>query len=481
MNHKTDPYATKLHKRIDALLFVFILVVIAVLLRPVAKGEMPLAVTFSTVRPFWSTLAIFTSPADSSLGQFQGQYDGVGAADRAALTALFSAPASSKFSPMMVVENHRPTSAVVANLDSGSHAKSFSSPSSLAPLSQISGYGSALTAESLNAPAFRTGTALAGTDSRETSPALAGAIDAGPRYAGEADAAPFIASTSSASSQANQTSVTSSNGASSYSLQAASAPIVSPLNSLDNADKTSAPSLKGLSGPTAPNAINATTTYTMQTGNFNANFGAGGGFHGYYNNGGSELGMYANSAGDSSFAAFETFNTTGNGNSGTARAFQVGDSFSITNFISASPSSRVGISLRSSTSYTSFSSVDSNVEAKFQLDSSGGWKVFSSGFGSGQDSSRGAGQDVTFTFTLTSSNTFNISITRVTTGGSFDLYDLGTFTGAQITSLGLFIVNSSNDTFWKNATLTNTGAVTLGAGNGTSNDLRYYLRRSGGK
>ena len=114
MNHKTDPYATKLHKRIDALLFVFILVVIAVLLRP-AKGDMPLAFTFSSVRPFWSTLAIFTAPAETSIGQFQGQYDQVGAADRAALTALFSSPSSSGFSPMAMVENHRPTSAVVAN------------------------------------------------------------------------------------------------------------------------------------------------------------------------------------------------------------------------------------------------------------------------------------------------------------------------------------------------------------------------------
>ena len=235
------------------------------------------------------------------------------------------------------------------------------------------------------------------------------------------------------------------------------------------------PVIPDVGAPTAPAAA---VTYTMQTPNFNANFGSGGGST-------ASIIMVvpnwinANGAGDSSFAAFETFNTTGNGTSGTARAFQVGDSFSITNFISANPSSRVGISLRSSTSYTSFGSVDSNVEAKFQLDSSGGWKVFSSGFGSGQDSSRGAGQDVTFTFTLTSSNTFNISVTRVTTGGSYDLFDLGTFTGAQITSFGLYIVNSSNDTFWKNATLTNTGSVSLGAGNGTSPDFRDYFRRPG--
>lgn len=39
MNQKADPYATKLHKRVDALLIAFIIVIIALLLRPSAKGD----------------------------------------------------------------------------------------------------------------------------------------------------------------------------------------------------------------------------------------------------------------------------------------------------------------------------------------------------------------------------------------------------------------------------------------------------------
>jgi fibronectin-binding autotransporter adhesin len=209
----------------------------------------------------------------------------------------------------------------------------------------------------------------------------------------------------------------------------------------------------------------ATVNYVMQAGNFDANHGAGSGFHGFFNNGGSEIGIFANGAGDSSFAAFQTFSTTGAGGI-SARPFQVGDSFSLTAFVSANPPNRIGISFRSSTSYTGFNSVDSNVEAKFQLNSSGGWNVLSSG--STLDSSRGAGQDVTLTLLMTSSNTFNATVVRNFQAGSFDAFDLQSFSGAQIQSFGLYAVNSANDTFWKNGSLTDTGNVTFGGGNGSS-------------
>jgi len=127
----------------------------------------------------------------------------------------------------------------------------------------------------------------------------------------------------------------------------------------------------------------ATVTYTMQTGNFNSLLVEKNNnppYAGTYNNNASELGNYANggSFGNTpGAAAFQTFTTTGNGISGTTRALQVGDTFTITGFTSANPSSGgyLGISFRDSTTYANFfSSTDNTTEARFQLDNTGGWK-----------------------------------------------------------------------------------------------------------
>ena len=161
----------------------------------------------------------------------------------------------------------------------------------------------------------------------------------------------------------------------------------------------------------------ATVTYTMQTGNFNSlqtqnNNNAP--YAGTYNNGGTELAQYANGGWFGTTpgaAAFQTFTTTGNGNTGSVRALQVGDTFTITNFISANPSAGgyVGISFRDSTTYTNFvSATDGSTEARFQLDNSGGWKVYNSG--SAVDSSLGSNADRTFTIKITSSTTFDATI-----------------------------------------------------------------------
>ena len=215
-----------------------------------------------------------------------------------------------------------------------------------------------------------------------------------------------------------------------------------------------------------PSANAASVTYTMQTGNFNASAGSGGGSHGYYNSTGSEIGMYANNTSDSSFAAFETFNTSGSGG-GTARLLQVGDTFTVTCYIGQNPNNRVGISLRSSTDYSAFSSVDSNVRAKFQLESSGGWKVYNSG--STIDSGNGNSADETFTIKMTSANTFNATVAR-NGGSTFNTYDIPMSSSGSISSFGIYAVDAknSNDAYWKNGSLSDTGTVEFGTGNGTS-------------
>src|SRR5437762_6824163 len=108
MNTKSDPYATKLHKRIDALLLLFIVIVIALLLRPIARGkpELPAAVS-SARQPFWSTLAIFTSKADVNSVvapvRYQVNFGNSSASSAGALGSLFSQP-ETNFSPMTVME-----------------------------------------------------------------------------------------------------------------------------------------------------------------------------------------------------------------------------------------------------------------------------------------------------------------------------------------------------------------------------------------
>ena len=205
--------------------------------------------------------------------------------------------------------------------------------------------------------------------------------------------------------------------------------------------------------------------YTLQTSNFNSLLNERSNnppYSGTYNNGATELGNYANGGSFQNTpgaAAFQTFTTTGNGNTGAVRALQVGDTFTITGFTSANPSAGgyLGISFRDSTTYSNFfSSTDSATEARFQLDNTGGWKVYNNG--SAVDSSLGSNADRTFTIKVTSDNTFNATI------GGNTYYDLSMAAGGgKIDSFSIYTFGDSNqNSFWKNASLTSTGTVELG-------------------
>ncbi|MBU6221852.1 MAG: autotransporter-associated beta strand repeat-containing protein [Planctomycetes bacterium] len=208
-----------------------------------------------------------------------------------------------------------------------------------------------------------------------------------------------------------------------------------------------------------------TVTYTTQTGNFNALLTEKNNlppYAGTYNNGVTELANYANggSFGNTpGAAAFQTFTTTGNGITGAVRPLQVGDAFTITAFTSANPSAGgyLGISFRdSTTSTTFFSATDNTTEARFQLDTTGGWKVYNSG--TAVDSGLGSNADRTFTITVTSGSTFNASV------GTNSYYNLGMAAGGgSIDSLAIYTYGDSNqNSFWKSASLTATGTVQLG-------------------
>lgn len=203
-----------------------------------------------------------------------------------------------------------------------------------------------------------------------------------------------------------------------------------------------------------------TVNYTMQTGNFNSLLTEKNNnppYAGTYNNNTSEIGQYANNGSFGNTpgaAAFQTFNTSGNGNTGTARTLNVGDRFTITCFVSANPSGGgyIGISFRASTTYTNFfSATDAATVARFQLDNTGGWKVYS-GSNVVATSTSGPNSDVTFSIEITSSNTFNATI------GSQTFYDLSFGTTGPITSFAVYTYGDGNqNSFWKNGSLTNFG------------------------
>ncbi|MEY3480947.1 MAG: toxins and related Ca2+-binding domain [Verrucomicrobiota bacterium] len=219
-------------------------------------------------------------------------------------------------------------------------------------------------------------------------------------------------------------------------------------------------------------ALAATVSYTMQTGNFNSlqtEKNNNPPYAGTFNNGATELGNYANGGSFNNTpgaAAFQTFNTTGNGNTGAVRALQVGDTFTITAFTSANPSAGgyLGISFRDSTSYANFfAATDSATEARFQLDNTGGWKVYSGG--SPRDSSLGANADRAFVIKVTSATTFDAQI-----GGTWYYNNTMAAGGGTIDSFAIYTYGDSNqNSFWKNASLSDTGTVELGYALGGGN------------
>ncbi|MFM1902700.1 MAG: hypothetical protein RLZZ440_600 [Planctomycetota bacterium] len=208
-----------------------------------------------------------------------------------------------------------------------------------------------------------------------------------------------------------------------------------------------------------------TVTYITQTSNFNALLTERANnppYAGSYDENASEMGNYANSGSFGNTpgaAAFRTFTTSGSDKAAAARPLQVGDQFTITAYTDANPSpgGRVGISFRDSMTYSSFfDSTDGATEARIQLDNTGGWKVY--GADGGIDSNLGAAADRTLALTITSDNTFNASVGGVTIYNQYFAAE-----GGAIDSFSIYTFGDSNaNSFWKNASLSDTGLVQLG-------------------
>jgi autotransporter-associated beta strand protein len=227
-----------------------------------------------------------------------------------------------------------------------------------------------------------------------------------------------------------------------------------------------------------------TVSYNMSTGNFTTrtqNTGMGGNgdpYAGANNPGGSttEIEHYANSTWGPEVAVASFRTLTGSASGGTARDLKVGDIFTITSYVGANPNAAgtIGISFNDGTSSSTFSNYNSGSLAQFVIYDGGAWKV-NSNSGISEATGLGAGSDRTFTIKVTSDRTFNATI------GNQNFYDL-TFGGgsaATIDSFALWSTVGSDgngwktdnpNSYWKNASLQNSGTVELGyaAGNGVT-------------
>ena len=210
-----------------------------------------------------------------------------------------------------------------------------------------------------------------------------------------------------------------------------------------------------------------TVTYTMQDANFPTQFNNGGDF---FNNGSTELGMWANS-GAKQTVGWENFSTTGAAG-GTARNLQVGDVF-ITTVAATRAFGQIGFSLNAGgTQGSSYANNISGSRMYISTDNYAAWSV--KGLSGGATSSlsyvplQDTFKDYRFTVRITSQTTADVYLT--VDGTDYRAYNLALAgsAGANISAFSIFGSdmwdgNSNENAFWKQTTsVQNSGRVELG-------------------
>jgi len=210
-----------------------------------------------------------------------------------------------------------------------------------------------------------------------------------------------------------------------------------------------------------------TVTYTMQDANFPTQFNSGGDF---FNNGSTELGMWANS-GAKQTVGWENFSTTGAAG-GTARNLQVGDVF-ITTVAATRAFGQIGFSLNAGgTQGSSYANNISGSRMYISTDNYAAWSV--KGLSGGATSSlsyvplQDTFKDYRFTVRITSQTTADVYLT--VDGTDYRAYNLALAgsAGANISAFSIFGSdmwdgNSNENAFWKQTTsVQNSGRVELG-------------------
>ena len=156
MTTKADPYATKLHKRVDALLLIFTILLIVLVFRTSARGEP--VISFAP-QPFWTTLSMFQIQPRLSLvvdarGSINQSFGGDATAQRLELSRLagsFRNSSSSAVPMEMLPERAQANSTATGDVQSaGYRARTTSQPSLADNWSRGAGVGSTI-------PAYSTG------------------------------------------------------------------------------------------------------------------------------------------------------------------------------------------------------------------------------------------------------------------------------------------------------------------------------------
>jgi hypothetical protein len=212
-----------------------------------------------------------------------------------------------------------------------------------------------------------------------------------------------------------------------------------------------------------------TVTYTMQDANFPTQVNNGGDF---FNNGATELGMWANTSSTAKqTVGWQNFTTTGAAG-GTARNLQVGDVF-ITTVSATRAFGQIGFSLNAGgTQGSSYANNISGSRMYISTDNYAAWSV--KGLSGGATSSLGyvplqdTFKDYRFTVRITSQTTADVYLT--VDGTDYRAYNLALdgSAGANISAFSIFGSdmwdgNSPKNAFWKQTTsVQNSGRVELG-------------------
>jgi autotransporter-associated beta strand protein len=200
----------------------------------------------------------------------------------------------------------------------------------------------------------------------------------------------------------------------------------------------------------------AQTSVAYSMNNIGAYSIASTGSSGVFTNG-SQLGMYSNGGGTKNVVCFRDFKTGGN-NTGSQRALQVGDVFTLT-VNATSAYGHIGFSLNAGNVTGSYANRNTNSRLYIQEDgTTGSWYVNSSaGNQSLEYNTNATRRDYVFKIYITSEKTFDVELTvDGTTKRLFNRTMNGT-AGANITGFSLYLTDDYNgfingNVFWKQVT-----------------------------
>jgi hypothetical protein len=206
-----------------------------------------------------------------------------------------------------------------------------------------------------------------------------------------------------------------------------------------------------------------TLNLTMQDAQFPTQFNSGGDF---YNSGSTELGMWANNSAKQT-VAWRNFNTAGD-NSGSARALQIGDEFSITVRCTRA-FGQIGFSLNAGgTQGGSYANNVNGSKLRINTDNYGSWYITngSTSTSFNYTPTQSTYRDYRFTIKVISPTLINASLfvnnVLFSSVQNFSLLNTNPITAFSIYGSDMWDGDSNDDAFWKTCSVTSTNTVELG-------------------